>query len=153
MPGSGRDGTAISVLRWTIVLIFLWFGGMKFASYEAEGVARIASDYWAFGWLYPLVGVAGASAVIGIIELSIALLLAVGQAVPLASLLGGAMGVITFLITLSFMAVAPGVWEDGYGPPALGSTGQFLIKDIVLLAGCFLLARDGRRMQLQKGRH
>lgn len=143
MHDAGRDALAIDVLRWTVVLIFLWFGGMKFAAYEAEGVAVIAQSYWAFGWLYPLVGVAGASMVIGIIEISTGLLIAAGQRLAIASLVGGAMGVITFLITLSFMLTAPMVWQDGYGFPALGGTGQFLIKDIVLLAACLLLARDG----------
>lgn len=145
MDEPGRDVLGLSLLRWAIVLIFLWFGGMKFAAYEAEGVAGIAQTYWAFGWLYPLVGVAGASAVIGVIEIAAGLFIAAGQRIPAASVIGGAMGVCTFLITLSFMVTAPGVWEEGYGFPALGSTGQFLIKDIVLLAGCFLLARDGLR--------
>ena len=143
MHDAGRDAPAIAVLRWTMVLIFLWFGGMKFATYEAEGVATLARNYWATGWLYPLVGVAGASAVIGIIEIATGLLLAAGQRIALASLVGGAMGIITFLMTLSFMLIAPMVWQDGYGFPALGGTGQFLIKDIVLLAACLLLARDG----------
>ncbi len=145
MHDTGRDALAISVLRWTMVLIFLWFGGMKFAAYEAEGVAGIARNYWAFGWLYPLAGVAGTAMVIGIIEITAGALMAAGQRIALASLVGGAMGVITFLITLSFMLSAPMVWQDGYGFPALGGTGQFLIKDIVLLAACLLLARDGIR--------
>ncbi|MEO7815407.1 MAG: DUF417 family protein [Sphingomicrobium sp.] len=141
-PGS-RDALGVSLVRWSIVLIFFWFGGMKFAAYEAEGVAGIAQNYWAFGWLYPLVGIAGASAVIGVIELTAGFLIAIGQWSARASLLGGLMGVATFLITLSFMIGAPHAWEEGYGFPALGSTGQFLMKDVVLLAGCAMLARDG----------
>ena len=142
---AGRDELGLTALRWAVVLIFLWFGGMKFAAYEAEGVAGIARDYWAFGWLYPLAGVAGASAVIGVIELAAGLFIALGQRIAWASLLGGLMGIATFLITLSFMLTAPGVWQEGYGFPALGSTGQFLIKDIVLLAACLMFARNGLR--------
>lgn len=138
-----RDATGLAALRFTIVLIFFWFGGMKFAAYEAEGVAGIARDYWAFGWLYPLFGVQGASDVIGLIELATGAMIALGHRIALASLVGGLMGMVTFCITLSFMLVAPTAWEPGYGFPALGSSGQFLIKDIVLLAGCFVLARDG----------
>lgn len=141
MTGS-KDRLATELLRWSLVLIFVWFGWMKFLAFEAEGVAGIARDYWAFGWLYPMVGVAGTSAVIGIIELTTAAMLALGSRIPKASVLGGAMGVITFLITLSFMLVVP-LSPDGYDFPALGSSGQFLIKDIVLLAACFLIARDG----------
>ena len=54
---------------------------MKFLPYEAEGVAGIAKDYWLFGWLYPLVGVAGASIVIGV-------LIALGGRFPRLGLLG-----------------------------------------------------------------
>ncbi|WP_309603072.1 DUF417 family protein [Sphingomonas sp.] len=152
ISGAGsRDDLGISLVRWSIVLIFFWFGGMKFAAYEAEGVAGIAQNYWAFGWLYPLVGVAGASAVIGVIELTAGVMIALGQRVALASLLGGLMGVATFLITLSFMLTAPTAWQEGYGFPALGSSGQFLMKDVVLLAACAMLARDGWR-RYQAGR-
>lgn len=138
-----RDETGLTALRLAIVLIFFWFGGMKFTAYEAEGVAGIARDYWAFGWLYPRFGVQGASNVIGVIEIATGLVIAAGQRIALASLLGGLMGMVTFLITLSFMLTAPTAWQEGYGFPALGSSGQFLMKDIVLLAVCFALARDG----------
>ena len=145
-----RDALGIALVRWSVVLIFMWFGGMKFAAYEAEGVAGIAQNYWAFGWLYPLVGVAGASAFIGVIELTAGLLIAIGQRSARASLLGGLMGVATFLITLSFILTAPTAWQEGYGFPALGSSGQFLIKDVVLLAACAMLARDGWHRYLAK---
>ena len=29
----------LALLRWALVLVFLWFGGMKFTMYEAEGIA------------------------------------------------------------------------------------------------------------------
>lgn len=126
-------------LRWSLVVIFLLFGTAKFALYEAEGVAKIAENYWLFGWLYPLGGVSFASGAIGTVELVTGLLLALGNRWNAASLLGSAMGVCTFLVTLSFMIGAPNAFEKGYGFPFLGSTGQFLMKDVVLLAGCFNL--------------
>ena len=66
-------------------------------------------------------------------------------------LMGGAMGVATFLITLSFSFGAPAFWKAGYGAPFVGSTGQFLTKDALLLAACFAIAVDGLR-RLQSGR-
>jgi uncharacterized membrane protein YkgB len=50
------------------------------------------------------------------------------------------MGVCTFLVTLSFLFTAPSTFEQGYGFPFLGSSGQFLMKDLVLLAACLNLA-------------
>lgn len=126
-------------LRWSLVLIFLLFGTAKFALYEAEGIAKIAEHYGLFGWLYPLGGVRFASGVIGTLELATGLLLALGSRWNGASLLGSAMGACTFLVTLSFMIGAPAAFEAGYGFPFLGGTGQFLMKDLVLLAACFNL--------------
>ena len=136
------DGRA--ALRFGIALILLWFGYMKFLPYEAEGVRGIAEDYWLFGWLYPLVGVGGASAVIGVLEVTAGVLIALGGRFPWAGLLGALMGVATFVVTLSFFFTAPGVWQEGYGFPALGSTGQFLAKDVGLLAICVYLLLDAR---------
>jgi uncharacterized membrane protein YkgB len=143
--GLPRNDIAMHALRWSVVLIFFWFGGMKFAAYEAQGVAGLAQNYWAFGWLYPMLGVAGVSALIGTIEIVIGLLLAAGLWSGRAGALGGILGMVTFAITLSFMLSAPMVWQNGYGFPALGMTGQFLIKDLALFAACFLLAREGWR--------
>ena len=141
-PETTLDGRA--ALRLGIVLILLVFGYMKFLPYEAEGVAGIARDYWLFSWLYPLVGVAGASMVIGVLELTAGLLIALGGRFPKAGLVGGLMGVATFVVTLSFFFTAPGIIEAGHSFPALGSTGQFLAKDIGLLAICVFLTLDAR---------
>ncbi|WP_294124259.1 DUF417 family protein [Sphingomonas sp.] len=138
--GVGSERLGEESLRWSLVIIFLLFGTAKFAAYEAEGVATIAKDYWLFFWLYPLGGVRFASNVIGTLELSTGLMLALGSRFTLASLIGGTMGMCTFLVTLSFMIGAPTAFEPGYGFPFLGSSGQFLMKDLVLLAACFSLA-------------
>lgn len=130
---------AIAALRWSIVFVFAFFGVAKFALYEAEGVARIAMHYPLFSWMYPLIGVQGTSNVIGSIELLTGALIALGAWSHRAGLLGGLMGVCTFLVTLSFSFGVP-LWEEGYGFPFMGSVAQFLFKDAVLLAGCLTLA-------------
>jgi reactive chlorine resistance protein C len=115
---------ARAFLRAGIVVIFLWFGYMKFLPYEAEGVKGIAETYWLFGWLYPLLGVQGASNVIGILELTAGALIALGGRIPLAGLVGALMGVATFLVTLSFFFAGhrgrglrlPGAGVDGSVP-------------------------------------
>ena len=132
------NASGIAALRWALVVIFGMFGTAKFAAYEADGVAGIASNYPLFSWMYPLWGVQGASNAIGIVEIATALMLAAGAWSARASVVGATMGCATFLITLSFMLGAA-IWEDGYGAPFLGSTGQFLVKDIVLLAGCYAI--------------
>ncbi len=146
-PATRLDARAF--LRGGIVLILLWFGYMKFLPYEAEGVKGIAETYWLFGWMYPLIGVQGASIVIGVLEITAGLLIALGGRFPFAGLVGALMGVATFLVTLSFFFTAPGIVADGYAFPALGGTGQFLAKDIGLLAICLYLLFDSQnRLEL-----
>lgn len=147
IPARHRRGDRLGeeALRWSLVVIFLFFGIAKFAAYEAEGVAGLAEHYWLFGWLYPLGGPRFASGVIGFLELSTGLLLAFGARFPRASLIGGAMGMATFLVTLSFMTGAPKLFEEGYGFPFIGSTAQFLLKDLALLAACLNIVLFARR--------
>lgn len=132
---------AIHALRVSLVFIFLMFGIAKFAAYEAEGVARIAENYWLFGWMYPLWGVQGASNAIGVLELATGAMIALGAISNRAGLLGGLMAVATFLVTLSF-SIGAELWQKGYGFPFMGSLAQFLFKDAVLLAAGFALALD-----------
>lgn len=139
------DATVVAGLRWSIVIIFALFGIAKFAAYEAEAIAPIGQAYPLFFWLYPLFGVQGASNVIGAIELLTGAMIALGARLPLAGLIGGLMGMFTFLVTLSFSLGVPNLWEQGYGFPFIGPFGQFLFKDIVLLAACFAIAVAGAK--------
>ncbi|MBX9815297.1 MAG: YkgB family protein [Sphingomonas sp.] len=138
------ERSGIEALRWALVLIFALFGTAKFAGYEAEGVAKIAEHYPLFAWMYPLWGVRGASNVIGTIELATGAALAIGAFSPRVSLLGGLMGMCTFLVTLSFMLGAP-IFDKELGAPFIAGAGQFLVKDAVLLAGCYAIALASAR--------
>lgn len=140
---AGSRGSLV-LLRWALVVIFLWFGGMKFTSYEANAIAPFIADSPIMRWLHLVFGVQGASYVIGVIELSTAIALIVGAFNPFASALGAAMSCLTYVITLSFFLSTPGVAEQtARGFPAISAPiGQFLLKDLVLLAAslCLLLA-------------
>ena len=86
-------------------------------------------------WVYGFMSHRGFSAVLGIVELTIAILLATRPFSPRASVVGSALAVGMFLTTLSFLVTTPGVWAaDAGGFPALSALpGQFLIKDLALL--------------------
>jgi reactive chlorine resistance protein C len=140
-----NERAVVAGLRWSLVLIFALFGTAKFAAYEAQGVAMLAERHPLFSWMYPLLGERGASDVIGSVELATGALIALGAWSTRAGVAGGIMGVITFCTTLSFSLSAPAFWQSGYGAPFLGSTGQFLIKDAVLLAACLAIAAAGKK--------
>jgi len=82
----------------------------------------------------------GVSNAIGIIEITTALLIA-SRPSPKASFLGSLGAIITVLLTISFLFSTPGALQLGHGISILGDTGQFLIKDLVLLgASCWIAA-------------
>ena len=146
---SSADASILALLRWALIVIFLWFGGMKFTTYEANGIAPFIANSPLIGWLHTVFGIQGASHVIGVLELSTAAALTIGAFVPVVSALGAAMSTATYLITLTFLASTPGVAEPAAGGlPAISAVpGQFLLKDLVLLAAslCLLLSSLPRR--------
>jgi len=131
----------LALLRWALVVIFLWFGGMKFTAYEANAIAPFIAHGPFMSWLHALFGVQGASYVIGVIELSTAAALILGAFQPIFSALGAAMSAATYLITLTFFLSTPGVAEPTAGgfPAITAAPGQFLLKDLVLLAASLSL--------------
>ena len=40
----------LALLRWALVIIFLWFGGMKFTAYEAAGIAPFIEHNPIMSW-------------------------------------------------------------------------------------------------------
>jgi uncharacterized membrane protein YkgB len=131
----------LALLRWALVVIFLWFGGMKFTAYEAGGIAPFMAHSPIMSWLQDLFGVQGSSYFIGVIELSTSAALVLGAFLPIFSALGAAMSCVTYIITLTFFLTTPGVAESTAGGfPAISALpGQFLLKDVVLLAASLSL--------------
>lgn len=151
---SDRSGLAASaqlagalVMRYGLAIIFLWVGGMKFTAYEAQAIAPFVANSPLVGWWHTLLGVQGTSYMLGVVEITIGVLLALRHVAPRASVLGGAGAVITFLITLTFMLTTPGVAaaEAGGFPALSANIGQFLAKDLGLLGVSLWLLGDSLR--------
>jgi uncharacterized membrane protein YkgB len=121
------------VARCGLILCLLFIGLAKFTPKEAQGIQPLIAHSPVMAWMYSVWGPQGVSNVIGTIELLLAVLLGVGFWSARASLLAGAACAITFVLTVSFMLSTPGAISFAHGLPALGGTGQFLIKDVVLL--------------------
>lgn len=121
------------ILAWVgVVLPLLMIGGLKFTPAEIEGLRPLISGTPWLGWLYPTLGVAGASYFLGVFELAAAFLLLLSPWIARAGVIGGAMAAFTLLVTSSLLIALP-VWDPAIGFPALNAGGQFLIKDIALL--------------------
>jgi reactive chlorine resistance protein C len=121
--------------RYGLVVVVGWIGLMKFTTYEAEGIRLYVANSPLMSWVYGPLSVQGFSAVLGVVEVAVAVLIAARPFSARASALGSALAVGMFLTTLSFLATTPGVWEPSAGgfPALSGKPGQFLIKDLALL--------------------
>jgi uncharacterized membrane protein YkgB len=134
------------LLRLMLVTIFLAFGYVKFFPFEADGVEPLIAAHPALGWLLPLFGKAGASAFLGVVEITAGIALLIGLRSAIANLVGGVLTLITFAITVSLFFFIPGVFEESAGGfPAISGTGGFLLKDIVLFATGLVFAEQGYR--------
>lgn len=129
-----------TLLKYSVVLVLLWIGAMKFTAYEAGAIEGLVASSPFLAWLYGVLSVQGVANLIGVIEIATALAIVAGRYFrPLA--IGGAVAAIaTFVVTLSFLLTAPG-WEASLGgfPTLSVVPGQFLLKDVVLLAAAVAL--------------
>jgi len=133
------DRVAHAIARWGLVAILLAFGLFKFTAAEAAAIRPMGEHSPFLGWLYWLFSTQGASNFIGVMELTIAVLLAAHRWAPRTAVVGGVWASGMFLITLSFLVTTPGVLKD---PSAFG----FLVKDLFLLAAALGATAESLRV-------
>lgn len=124
------------LVTYALALIFIWFGCLKFTQYEAGGIAPLVMNSPLVGWWHSIFGIAGTSRMLGVYEILTGALLATRPFQTRLAAIGGAMATICFLVTVSFLLSTPGVAQPGYDNALALSPfpGQFLLKDVVLLA-------------------
>ncbi|MFC3032418.1 DUF417 family protein [Pseudoalteromonas fenneropenaei] len=117
----------------SVALVLFWIGGMKFTTYEAEGIQALVASSPLMSWMYQLMSLQVASNVIGVYDLCFAALLlwAIYKGnrhwTLIASLGCGAV----FITTQTFLFSFTGALSMG---TVLSGTGQFLIKDLWFVA-------------------
>ena len=137
--------TGRAVLRYGLVALLLLWGSFKFTGFEAEGIRPLIEHSPLLHWLYPLLGVRGASALIGVVEMVAALLISTRRWAPRLSAAGSLIAAGTFLVTLSFLATTPGVLAP------TNPFGGFLMKDIMLLGAALYTAAEALEATRQPG--
>lgn len=133
------ETVGIGVLRYGIVFLLVVIGAAKYFAFEAEAIQPLVEHSPFLSWMIGAFGVQGASNVIGTLEIAIGLAIASRPVAPTLSAVGSALGVVTFLTTLSFLFSTPGALSLKH--PA----GGFLLKDIVLLGACIATAAEALR--------
>jgi reactive chlorine resistance protein C len=130
------DAVARGLLRYGLVGLLVLWGGMKFFDFEAQAIRPLIENHPFMSWMYPVFGVRGASALIGVIEVGSAILIAARRLKPAWSAIGSLVAAVTFLTTLSFLITTPGAFSPD------SPIGGFLMKDVMLLAAALFTAAE-----------
>ena len=143
--GARLERAGGSIARWGVVIALAWIGATKFTPEEARGIEALMRHSPLLSWVYAVLDVQAASNAIGVVELVAAALLAARRWAPRAAVVGAAIAVGTFLVTLSFILTTPGAIDLSHGVPLPGGPAQFLVKDVALLGGAVWALGDALR--------
>lgn len=177
---AGLDRFGMGLLRVGLVVVLLWIGGLKFASYEADGIVPLVanSPVASFMYLHPAPEYRkhmnkegevkpanqewqrsnhtyAVSYGLGIVIVTLGLLIALYPVLPQASALGSGLLVLMSLTTLSFLVTTPEAWvpalgDAHHGFPYLSGVGRLIIKDSIMLGAAVLTMADSARSYLRR---
>ena len=135
-----------AVIRYGLVAVLLWVGLLKFTAYEAEGIQGLVANSPFLSWAYAVFSVRTFSAILGVVELFLGVLILLRPVAPKISAFGSLGAIVMFLLTMSFLLSTPGVWQPIYGFPFLSPMpGQFIAKDLLLLGAAIWTAGEALR--------
>jgi uncharacterized membrane protein YkgB len=133
------EEAGVGVLRYGLVFLLVVIGATKFTPWEAAAIQPLVSNSPFLSWLPRVLGLQGASSLIGTIEIATGIAIAVRRLAPAISAVGSLLAAGTFLTTLSFLFTTPGALSPMH--PASG----FLMKDVVLLGASLATAAEAAR--------
>jgi len=136
------------LMRASMVLIFAFFGYQKWFNYEAQALIPYISHGPLIFWMYPILGLKGATWFLGVAEWLFGALLFLGFWNKRLGILGALGSCFSFVATLTIIPFIPNGWAVSAGGfPAMTETVAFLLKDLVLLAvSVYLLRQDVLRV-------
>ncbi len=171
---SGSERLGLALMRIAIAVVFLWIGALKFFPYEADSItpfvanSPLLSEFYAHpdeykqhltreGELVPekrawqvTNHTYGFSDGLGIVEVAIGLLVLAAFVSLRIGAIGALLAFLTPFVTLSFLVTTPEAWvpalgDGNHGFPYLSGAGRLVLKDVLLLAGGFLILGDSVR--------
>ncbi|MBC7846939.1 MAG: YkgB family protein [Flavobacterium sp.] len=170
-----------NVVRFGIVIVFLWIGFLKFFTYEADGIVPFVANSPFMSFFYNSPGeykehvnkegelipenhkwniennTYGFANSLGIFLIFLAVLVAIHNWYPLASMIGSILIFILTMGTLSFLVTTPESWvphltDKQYGFPFLSGRGRLVIKDIVILGAALITMSESAKSYLKQKR-
>ena len=129
-----------------MIVMLLWAGAYKLTDPGAEGIVPLVSNSPLISWHFKLFGAYTGSDLIGITEISSAILLIAGLRYPKAGILGSLIAILMFTITSTMVITTPDALIKVNGISYMSFLGLFLFKDVIGLGVSFyLLSHFGQR--------
>jgi len=168
-----------NVIRFGIVIVFLWIGGLKFFTYEADGIVPFVANSPAMSFFYNFPAdykthmnkegeliaanhewhiannTYGFSKGLGAFLIILAVFIALHKIAPLAGMIASMLVFLMTLGTLSFLVTTPESWvphltDNQWGFPYLSGRGRLVIKDIVILGGAIIIMSESAKLYLER---
>jgi uncharacterized membrane protein YkgB len=172
------DRFGFGMLRLGLVVVLCWIGGLKAASYEAEGIVPFVANSPLMNFFYhhptpeyreqnPAGGVNIASHewnetngtyvfsyVLGCVIVGLGILIALHPLLPQVAAVGSFLVMLMACTTLSFLVTTPEAWVSGpgnsvHGFPFLALPGLLVVKDSIMLGAAILTMADSAKTYLR----
>jgi uncharacterized membrane protein YkgB len=125
-----------------MVVMLLWAGSYKMTAPGAEGIVPLVSNSPLISWHFKLFGPYIGSDLIGLTEITAAVLMIVGYLKPKAGIVGGLIACVMFFVTSTMVITTPGAIIAVPGirhMRYMSFLGLFLFKDVISLGVSFYL--------------
>ena len=173
------DQVGVFVLRFGLVVVLVWIGGLKFARYEGESIVPLVSNSPLMGFFYrnrapayrvhmnkegevnPAArawneanGTYRFSHGLGVVIVLIGLMIAVSPVLPQVAAIGSLFLLLMSCTTLSFLVTTPEAWvpaagDTTHGFPYLSGVGRLIIKDVIMLGAAIVTMSDSAKAFLR----
>ncbi len=170
----------MALLRWGLILVLLWIGGITFAGYEADSIVPFvanspmmsffykhsAPDYRKYmnkeGELVPAHrawhesnGTYLFARLLGTAIVGIGLLIALHPVWPQLASFGSFLLIGMACVTLSFLFTTPEAWvpalgDAEHGFPYLSGAGRLVVKDFIMLGAAVLTMANSAAAYVQR---
>jgi uncharacterized membrane protein YkgB len=173
-------GFSLGMLRLGLVIVLVWIGGLKFASYEADSIVPLVANSPFAGFLYrhpapeyrKYINKEGevvpahrqwqesnetypVSYGLGVVIVTLGLLIALHPFLPQVSAVGSLLLVGMCFVTLSFLITTPEAWVPALGDvhhgfPYLSGVGRLVVKDCIMLGAALVTMSDSATAYLKR---
>src|ERR1700739_4984287 len=116
-----------------MIVMLLWAGSYNMTAPGAEGIIPLVSNSPLISWHFKLFGPYIGSDIIGLTEITGALLIAAGYLRPKAGVIGGLITTVMFFTTSTMLLTTPGATIAVHGIRYMSFLGLFLYKDVISL--------------------